>query len=122
MVYEVTARPPRGNPWLASGRAAPLGSSRAKPNVFLETAPVFAEIVRSVVGKATEIVTTPSDDNRSYHISSERIRRELGFEPTHNIEDAVVGLVDGFQAGRIPDSMNNIRYFNIKTMQAVHLK
>jgi nucleoside-diphosphate-sugar epimerase len=82
----------------------------------------LAEIVRSVVGRATEIVTTPSDDNRSYHISSERIRRELGFEPTHNIEDAVVGLVDGFQAGRIPDSMNNIRYFNIKTMQAIHLK
>jgi len=82
----------------------------------------LAEIVRSVVGTTTEIVTTPSDDNRSYHISSEKIRRELGFEPAHDIEDAVRGLVDGFQAGRIPDPMNDIRYYNIKTMQAVHLK
>jgi nucleoside-diphosphate-sugar epimerase len=82
----------------------------------------LAEIVRSVVGGATEIVTTPSDDNRSYHISSERIRRELGFVPAHDIKDAVRGLVDGFQAGRIPDPMHNIRYYNIKTMQAVQLK
>jgi len=82
----------------------------------------LAEIVRSVVGRATEIVTTPSDDNRSYHISSERIRRELGFEPAHDIEDAVRGLVDGFQAGKIPNSMTDIRYYNIKTMQALNLK
>jgi nucleoside-diphosphate-sugar epimerase len=82
----------------------------------------LAEIVRSVVGGATEIVTTPSDDNRSYHISSERIRRELGFVPAHDIKDAVRGLVDGFQAGRIPDPMHNIRYYNIKMMQAVQLK
>jgi nucleoside-diphosphate-sugar epimerase len=82
----------------------------------------LAEIVRSVVGRATEIVTTPSDDNRSYHISSERIRRELGFVPAHDIEDAVRGLVDGFQAGKIPNSMTDIRYYNIKTMQALQLK
>jgi nucleoside-diphosphate-sugar epimerase len=82
----------------------------------------LAEIVRSVVGRSTEVVTTPSDDNRSYHISSERIRRELGFVPSHDIEDAVRGLVDGFEAGRIPDPMTDIRYYNIKTMQALQLK
>ena len=67
-------------------------------------------------------MTTPSDDNRSYHISSEKIRRELGFEPAHTIEDAVRGLVDGFRAGRIPNPMTDIRYYNIKTMQALQLK
>ena len=82
----------------------------------------IAEMVRSVVGTSTEIVTTPSDDNRSYHISSENIRRELGFVPTHSIEDAARGLVDGFKAGKIPNPMTDIRYYNIKTMQAVHLK
>ena len=82
----------------------------------------LAETIRSVVGRSTEIVTTPSDDNRSYHISSEKIRRELGFVPTHTIEDAVRGLVDGFEAGRIPNPMTDIRYYNIKTMQALHLK
>src|SRR2546427_2636370 len=78
----------------------------------------LAEMIRSVVGRSTEIVTTRSDDNRSYHISSEKIRRELGFEPTHTIEDAVHGLLDGFRAGKIPNPMTDIRYYNIKTMQA----
>ena len=45
-----------------------------------------------------------------HHISSEKIRRELGFVPRETIEDAVRGLVDGFQAGKIPDPMTDIRY------------
>jgi len=73
------------------------------------------------VGRSTEIVTTPSDDNRSYHISSDKIRRELGFVPSHTIEDAVRGLVGHFEAGRIPNPMTDIRYYNIKTMQALQL-
>ena len=82
----------------------------------------LAEMIRSVVGRSTEIVTTPSDDNRSYHISSEKIRRELGFVPKSTIEDAVRGLVEGFREGRIPNPMTDIRYHNIKTMQARQLK
>jgi nucleoside-diphosphate-sugar epimerase len=82
----------------------------------------LAEMIRSVVGRSTEIITTPSDDNRSYHISSEKIRRTLGFAPAHTIEDAVRGLVDSFQAGRIPNPMTDIRYYNIKTMQTRQLK
>ena len=82
----------------------------------------LAEMVRDGRRPPTEIVTTPTDDNRSYHISSEKIRRELGFVPRHSIEDAVRGLVDGFRAGRIPDPMTDIRYYNIKTMQALQLK
>lgn len=83
----------------------------------------LAEIVRSVVGKEhVEIVTTSTDDHRSYHISSEKIKRELGFEPKHTIEEAVKNLCDAFEAGKIRDSMNDIRYYNIKTMRAKHLK
>ena len=82
----------------------------------------LAEMIRAVVGRETEIVTTPTNDNRSYHISSEKIRREVGFVPRHTIEDAARDLVDGFRAGLIPDSMTDIRYYNIKTMQAIDLK
>lgn len=83
----------------------------------------IAEIVRTVVGKEeVDIVTEPTEDLRSYHISSEKIRRELGFVPRHSIEDAVRELVDAFAAGRIPDPMTDIRYYNIKTMQAVGMK
>jgi nucleoside-diphosphate-sugar epimerase len=82
----------------------------------------LAEMIRTVVGRSTEIVTTPTNDNRSYHISSDKIRRELGYVPQHTIEDAARDLVDAFKAGLIPNSMSDIRYYNIKTMQALQLK
>ncbi|MFQ5737787.1 MAG: NAD-dependent epimerase/dehydratase family protein [Acidobacteriota bacterium] len=64
-----------------------------------------------------EIVTTPSEDRRSYHISSERIRRELGFTPRRTIEDAVRDLLAAFREGRIPNPMSDSRYYNIRTMK-----
>jgi nucleoside-diphosphate-sugar epimerase len=82
----------------------------------------IAEMVRNVVGEKVEIVTTPTNDNRSYHISSEKIKRELGFVPQHTIEDAVKDLADAFRAGKIPNSLTDISYYNIKTMQTIELK
>jgi nucleoside-diphosphate-sugar epimerase len=82
----------------------------------------IAETVRNIVGKDIEIVTTPTNDNRSYRISSEKIRRELGFVPAHTIEDAVRDLAAAFKAGKIPNPMTDIRYYNIKTMQKLGLK
>ena len=38
-------------------------------------------MVREEVGPKVDIVVTPTDDHRSYHVSSEKIRRELGFVP-----------------------------------------
>jgi len=82
----------------------------------------IAKMVRNVVGKDVEIVTTPTDDLRSYHVSSEKIKRELGFVPQHTIEDAVRDLVAAFDTGKIPNPMTDIRYYNIKTMQHLQLK
>ena len=82
----------------------------------------IAKIVRDVVGKDVKTITTPTDDNRSYHISSEKIKRELGFVPRNTIQNAVSGLVAAFRAGKIPDPMTDIRYYNIKMMQALNLK
>lgn len=81
----------------------------------------IAETVRAVVGRDVTITTVPTDDNRSYHISSEKIRRELGFVPQRSIEDAVRDLVHAFDSGKMPNSMTDLRYYNIKTMQAVSL-
>jgi nucleoside-diphosphate-sugar epimerase len=82
----------------------------------------IAEMVRTALGHDVDIVVTPSDDNRSYHVSSEKMRRELGFEPTHTIEDAVRDLRAAFDAGLVPDPMEDAKYFNIKLMQDVDLK
>lgn len=80
-----------------------------------------AQMVRRVVGEDVEIVTVPTDDNRSYHISSEKIRRELGFEPRRTIEDGIHDLCRALYEGKIPNPMTDIRYYNIKTMQALDL-
>lgn len=82
----------------------------------------IAELVRRVVGKKVEIVTEPTDDNRSYQVSSEKIAREFGFKPQHTVEDAIRDLKAAFDAGEIPNSLTDPRYFNIKTMQALALK
>jgi nucleoside-diphosphate-sugar epimerase len=87
-----------------------------------------AKIVREVVGRqmpektGIEIVTTPSDDKRSYHINSDKIRTVLGFVPRYTIEDAARDLIAAFRAGKLPDSMNSIEYYNIRKMKAIQLK
>lgn len=87
-----------------------------------------AEIIRDVVAsempeKANiEIVTTASDDPRSYHMSSEKIKRELGFVPKRAIEDGARDLVAAFQAGKLPNPLEDIRYYNIKMMKHINLK
>ncbi len=81
----------------------------------------LARIVRDVVGEGVEIVTTPTDDHRSYHVSSAAIGRELGFVPSHTIEDAVRGLRTAFDSGLVPNPMADDGYYNVKRMQAVEL-
>ena len=68
-----------------------------------------------------EIETTPTDDDRSYHVTADKIYRELGFKPSRSVEDAVRELVHTFQDGRLTDPMDNPAYYNIKTMQNVEL-
>ncbi len=82
----------------------------------------IAERVRAEIGRQVEIVVTPTDDHRSYHVSSERIRRELGFEAQRTVEDAIVGLRDAFAAGKVPNAMTDDRYYNIKRMQSLRLR
>ena len=82
----------------------------------------LAEMVQSVVGDDVALVSTPTDDNRSYHVSSEKIRDILGFEAKHTIRDAAADLVAAFKAGKLPDSLTDEQYFNIKRMQSIQLK
>ena len=82
----------------------------------------IAAIVKKVVNPHLPIEVTPSDDIRSYHVSSRKIKEELGFEAKHTVDEAVQDLKRAFADGKIPDAMTDIRYVNIKTMQAIHLK
>lgn len=92
-----------------------------------ETVNSLAQMVKRVVeqdnvyGGEIELVVEPTNDNRSYRVSSRKIGAELGWYPQKTIEDAVRDLLAAFKDGRLKDTMTDERYFNIKTMQSVKL-
>lgn len=69
-----------------------------------------------------EIVTTPSDDNRSYHINSDKIKRVLGFQPKHSMEEAIRDLCNAFNTGKLPNSFDDDFYFNVKRLKRLQAK
>ena len=82
----------------------------------------LAEMVQRNVGPHVKLKVQNTNDLRSYHVSSKKIKDELGFEAIHTIEEAVVDLIKAFKDGRLPNSMEDPRYFNIKMMQKVNLQ
>jgi nucleoside-diphosphate-sugar epimerase len=85
------------------------------------TVEALAQMVRKEVGEHVKLIVSQSNDNRSYHVSSARIARELGFRPQKSIAEAVRDLVTSFRAGKLPNSLEDPVYFNIHRMQQVHL-
>ena len=60
----------------------------------------IAGIVEENAGReGVEIAREPTNDLRSYRISSEKIKNDIGFVPQHSIADAVTDLVTAFNAG-----------------------
>ena len=88
----------------------------------------IAIIVKKVVEeeynkkKSIDIIRTESDDNRSYHINSDKIKNLLGFVPQFTIEDAVKDLCDAFKNKLIDDSFNNDIYHNVKRLKSLKIK
>ena len=85
----------------------------------------IARIVKRVVEEEfpekgdIPIVTTPTNDNRSYRITSDKITEKLGFKPRRAIEDAVRDLCEAFKNGKIPNSMTDDRYHNVRVLKQV---
>ncbi len=86
-----------------------------------QTVNELAEDVRTIIGADVKILKTISDDNRSYHVSNEKIKTILGFEPKYTIQDAVKDLKLAFDKKLLPDSFEDKKYFNIKTMNSIKL-
>ena len=81
----------------------------------------LAKMVQNRVGNRVTISVKPTNDPRSYHVSSKKIHRELGFTTSHTIDGAVRDLIDAFRGGQLPNSLEDPRYFNIKRMQELRL-
>jgi nucleoside-diphosphate-sugar epimerase len=88
---------------------------------IMEIAQIVKRVVQEEFPEKGEIpiVTTPTDDIRSYHVNSDKIQRVLGFKPKHSIEDAVRDLCAAFKAGKLPNSMDDTFYFNVRRLKSL---
>jgi nucleoside-diphosphate-sugar epimerase len=82
----------------------------------------LANDVKEVIGSDIKIKNTKSDDNRSYHVSSEKIEKVLGFKTKYTIKDAVLDLKNAFEKKLLTNTFNDEFFFNIKRMNNINLK
>ena len=81
----------------------------------------LANIVKKNIGDDVTLNFSPTNDNRSYHISSKKMKKILDFDTKYTITNAVVGLKKAFENELLPNSLNDEKYFNIKRMKSVQL-
>jgi len=125
---------------LANGKITVFGGDQTRPNIHIrdmirvylhflakgkEVSGVYnagfenisilqiAETVTQTI--PAEIIVTPSNDPRSYRLSSKKLLA-TGFEPSYRVADAIAELTEAYNAGRL--RMED-RWFNIKTMKTL---
>ena len=110
--------------YLALLNADPSKINREIFNVGFKNQSVneLADDVRSVIGEDIKIINTKSDDNRSYHVSSKKIKDILGFETKYTVKDAVVDLKNAFEKKLITNTFDNEFFYNIKRMNSIKLQ
>ncbi len=86
-----------------------------------QTVAELAEEVKEIIGSDDIINKTHSDDNRSYHVSSEKILDKIGFSPKKTVKDAVNDLKIAFQKKFLINTFDNEFFFNIKRMNKINL-
>ena len=82
----------------------------------------IANSVKKIIGDDVILEKVETDDNRSYHVSSKKMRDILNFEAKFTIQDAIKDLKDAFDQKRLTNSLADSKYFNIKKMQEINLK
>lgn len=82
----------------------------------------LCDLVTRNIKKKVLVKRLKSEDNRSYHISSKKIQKKLGFKNYYNIEDGIIELMNAFKKKMFIDPLSNEIYFNIKRMKFLDLK
>ena len=81
----------------------------------------LASEVKDVVGSDIKIINTETNDNRSYHVSSQKIKDVLGFETRYSVKDAVNDLKNAFEKKILINTFDDEFYYNIKRMNNINL-
>ena len=89
-----------------------------------EIANLVKEVVEKTYSDKKDIViqTLTSDDNRSYHINSDKIFKCLGYRAKRSLEEAVEDLCLSFKNGLITESFENDWYYNVRTLKSIQAK
>jgi nucleoside-diphosphate-sugar epimerase len=60
-----------------------------------------------------EVIVTPSNDPRSYRLSSKKLLA-TGFQPKYGVEDGIREVIEAYRGGKLQDREEN---YNIRTMK-----
>ena len=72
--------------------------------------------------KNINIEITESNDNRSYHINSDKIFDILGYKAKRGISDATIEMISSFKKGLLKNSFEDDIFFNVKRIKNLSLK
>ncbi len=92
---------------------------------ILDLAQKVRENVKEILGKdRLEIKIEESNDNRSYHINSDKIYDTLGYKPKRSIDLAIQNIIHSFQDKKFSntDTFNDDEYFNVKRLKNINAK
>ena len=78
--------------------------------------------VKNIIGDDVTIVKSKTDDNRSYHVSSDKIKNILSFQTKYSVKNAVQDLKVAFEKKLLVNTFEDEMYFNIKRMNNLKLK
>ena len=62
-----------------------------------------------------------SEDNRSYHVSSSKIKKQLNFNLNYNVIDGIKSLINAFSTKKIKNTMSDDSYYNLKVIAKTNL-
>ncbi len=86
----------------------------------------IAKLVKNIIEKRykqkIQIIKTKSNDNRSYHINSDKIKRVLKFKPKKNIQNAIIEICKAFDNNKIKNSFTNLNFFNVEKLKKLKVK
>jgi len=61
------------------------------------------------------------DDKRSYHLNSDKIKKELNFSLKYSVDDAINDIYSLLQSKKFDDSLVNNIYYNIKMLKKLKI-
>lgn len=89
---------------------------------ILDIAKKVKKIVSKKLNKKITLQIVKSNDNRSYHINSDKIKNKIKFRPKYSIDYAVNELCNEFKKNKLKNVFNKKIFYNVKTVMKLNAK